>query len=368
MNTVNWIDTFFNNHKPLIVAGPCSVESPEQVRHAAIQLRQLGVPILRAGIWKPRTRPGFFEGKGDEALTWLQDVKKETGMWLATEVANPHHVEKACQAGIDIVWLGARTTVNPFVVQEIAAALRGTQRMVWVKNPISPDLSLWIGALERIYQAGIQHLGAIHRGFSSLRPSRFRNVPAWQIALELKSNYPHLPLIADPSHIAGNREGIFEVSQRALDLGYEGLMIEVHPDPDRALSDARQQITPAALGTLIGRLRVSQTSSRNVRFLSQLEKLREQIDHIDQELIETLASRMRIAEQIGWYKKENNVTVFQPERWKEIMQSRPEWGRQAQLATEFIRELYRLIHDESIRLQTRILNQKEAHEIRHPSS
>lgn len=363
MNVRNWLAEY--GPRPLLIAGPCSAESPEQVLQTALRLKTMNISVMRAGVWKPRTRPGSFEGRGDEALTWLAEIKKTTGLTIATEVASPQHVEKACAAGIDILWIGARTTVNPFAVQEIAEALKGTDKIVWVKNPINPDMALWMGAIERIYRSGISKLAAIHRGFSAFRPSRFRNVPMWQIPLELKSLHPHLPLIADPSHIAGERELVFEVSQRALDLGYDGLMIEAHPRPDQALSDARQQLTLEALEQLIALLRIAQTTSGNALFLSQLEKLREQIDHIDRELIETLASRMRLAEKIGEYKKENNVTVFQAARWKEIMETRPEWGQQSSLSADFIRELYRIIHDESIRIQTRIFNHTET---RHDAS
>ncbi len=356
MNLTEWINPF---KRPLIISGPCSAESPEQLLNVAGKLKKLGIPIMRAGVWKPRTRPGTFEGRGYEALQWLAQVKQQTGMMIATEVATAQHVEKACQAGVDILWIGARTTVNPFMVQEIADALKGTDKIVWVKNPLNPELALWLGALERINQSGISRLAAIHRGFTPFRQSRYRNLPLWQLPLELKSTCPQLPLIADPSHIAGSRDLIFEVTQRALDLGYDGLMIETHPDPDRALSDSQQQITPEALEQIIAQLHTYAPSSENTVFLNKLEKLREQIDHIDRELIDTLAARMRLAEQIGEYKKENNVAVFQAERWREIMESRPLWGGQANLSAEFVRELYRIIHDESIRLQTQIFNRSE---------
>jgi chorismate mutase len=363
MNLTSWLADYGSG--PLVIAGPCSAEDAGQLLQIALRLKAMNISVMRAGVWKPRTRPGTFEGKGDEALAWLSEVKQATGLAIATEVASPLHVEKACAAGIDILWVGARTTVNPFAVQEIAEALKGTDKIIWVKNPLNPDPALWLGAIERIHRSGINKLAAIHRGFSSFRPSRFRNVPMWQIPLEIKSLHPQLPLIADPSHIAGERHLVFEVAQRALDLGYDGLMIEVHPHPDQALSDARQQIELDTLEQFIRQLRVTRTSSGNALFLSQLEKLREQIDHIDRELIETLASRMRLAEKIGEYKKENNVTVFQASRWKEIMETRPDWGAQASLSADFIRDLYRIIHDESIRIQTRIFNQSET---RHDAS
>lgn len=346
--------------KPLVIAGPCSAESPEQLLTIARAMKDLGISIMRAGVWKPRTRPNQFEGMGLEALRWIQQVKKEVAIEFATEVASPHHVEEACKANIDILWLGARTTVNPFVVQEIANALKGVDKIVLVKNPINPDLALWIGALERVSHAGIEKLGAIHRGFSSFQKSQFRNPPLWQIPLELKSRYPELPLIGDPSHITGNRNMICDIAQKALDLGYDGLMIETHPNPDTALSDAAQQITPARLKEILSSLRVRDPHSSNVVFLNKLEALREKIDHLDQELIETLATRSKLVEQIGEYKKENNVTIFQLERWNEIMQTRPEWGKQSNLYPDFIRELYAIIHNESIRVQTEIMNKKES--------
>lgn len=358
MDTKNWVSDYKNStsNQPFLIAGPCSAESPEQLLTVARALKEMGISIMRAGIWKPRTRPNSFEGMGETALKWIAEVKQETGLAFATEVANPAHVELALKAGMDILWIGARTTVNPFSVQEIADALKGTDKIVLVKNPINPDLSLWIGALERLHRAGIKKLGAIHRGFSSFQKSRFRNQPLWQIPLELKTLHPDIPLIGDPSHIAGTRDLIFEVSQKALDLDYDGLMIETHPDPDKALSDAQQQVTPAVLKEILSQLRVSERSSSNALFINHLEALREKIDHIDQELIETLSTRMKMIEKIGDYKKDNHVTVFQLERWNEIMRTRPEWAKLALLSPDFIRELYKIIHDESIRIQTEIMN------------
>jgi chorismate mutase len=356
----NWLSQYLNPGQPLVIAGPCSAESPEQLLEVAHAIKANGINIMRAGVWKPRTRPNHFEGKGQEALEWIKLVKKEVGIQFAIEVASPNHVEQACKAGIDILWLGARTTVNPFVVQEIADAMKGIDKIVLVKNPINPDLALWIGAIERVYHSGIQKLGAIHRGFSSFQKSRFRNQPLWQIPLELKASYPTLPLICDPSHITGDRSMIFEISQKALDLGYDGLMIETHPSPETALSDAKQQITPDRLAEILNQLRVSNKSSSNAFFLNQLESLREKIDHLDQEIIDTLATRSELIEKIGEYKKENNVTVFQLERWNEIMKTRPEWGEQANLAKEFVQELYKIIHDESIRVQTEMMNKAES--------
>ena len=358
MKFSNWAASYSSVNKPLIIAGPCSAESPEQLLTVAKAVKNLGISIMRAGVWKPRTRPNHFEGKGADAFQWIQEVKKEVQIQFAVEVASPLHVELACKAGIDVLWLGARTTVNPFTVQEIADAMKGIDQVVLVKNPINPDLALWIGAIERVYNSGIKKLGAIHRGFSSFQKSRYRNQPLWQIPLELKSKYPDLTLIGDPSHIAGNRDMIFEVSQKALDLGYDGLMIETHPDPDNALSDAAQQITPARLAEILAQLRISEKSSSNALFLNQLEALREKIDTIDQELVDLLSTRSKLIEKIGEYKKDNNVTAFQLERWNEIMKTRPEWGQQANLAQDFIRELYRIIHDESIRIQTEIMNKE----------
>lgn len=353
-----WLADFSQTKQPFIIAGPCSAESPEQLLTIAREVQALGINTMRAGVWKPRTRPNSFEGNGTIAFEWIDEVKKSTAIRFATEVATADHVEQALKAGIDILWIGARTTVNPFTVQEIADALRGVQIPVLVKNPINPELALWIGALERIYKAGIEKVGAIHRGFSSYQKSRYRNQPYWQIPLSLKSQFPDLPLIADPSHIAGTRSLIQEVSQKAMDLGYDGLMIETHPDPDHALSDAQQQITPASLGQLLSVLRISKPSSSNALFVNKLEGLREKIDNLDQELIDTLATRMKLVEQIGEYKKENNVTVFQLERWQEIIQTRPEWAGKQQLAIDFITELFKTIHDESIRIQTEIVNKE----------
>lgn len=314
---------------------------------------------MRAGVWKPRSRPDTFEGKGLIALEWLKDLKNEVEIKVATEVASPDHVEKALKNGIDILWLGARTTVNPFLVQEIASSLKGIDIPVLVKNPINPDLALWIGALERINKSGITKLAAVHRGFFSYQKSQFRNPPTWWIPLELKTKYPELFLICDPSHIAGNRQMIFDIAQKALDLGYDGLMIETHPNPAQALSDAEQQLSFDDFVKLISELHVVASHSTDALFINQLEQLREKIDHLDQELIEVLSARMKLTEHIGAYKKENNVTIFQLERWNEIMKTRPEWGLTRSLSHDFIRELYIKIHDESIRIQTEIKNTVE---------
>lgn len=342
----------------MLIAGPCSAESPEQLREVASHLTSLGIGIMRAGVWKPRTRPNSFEGKGIEALKWLAELKSQFQIKIATEVASPAHVEQALSHGIDVLWLGARTTVNPFTVQEIANSLRGTNVPVLVKNPINPDLGLWQGAIERIYNVGVTKLTAVHRGFSSYQKSKFRNSPTWQIAIELKSSFPSLPLICDPSHIAGQRSMILEVAQKALDLGYDGLMIETHPNPERALSDAEQQIPLLSFGELLSQLRFTRKHSNDALFVSQLERLREKIDHIDQELIEVLSLRKQLIEKIGEYKKENNVTVFQLERWNEILQSRTSWGEAKGLSDQYIQSIYRSVHDESIRIQTEIMNKE----------
>lgn len=354
----DWRSWAHHEKNALLIAGPCSAESPEQLIQVGTHLHQMGISIMRAGVWKPRTRPNSFEGKGTEALQWLQTLKRQVPIKVATEVASPHHVEAALKYGMDVLWLGARTTVNPFLVQEIANALKGVGIPVLVKNPINPELPLWQGAIERIYNAGNKSVGAIHRGFSTYQKSKFRNTPSWQIAIDLKSSFPSIPLICDPSHIAGNREMIFEISQKALDLGYDGLMIETHPDPANALSDADQQVDLHQLTEITHQLRFAKKHSNDALFISQLEQLREKIDHIDQELIEVLSIRRQLIEKIGDYKKENNVTVFQLERWKEIIDTRTNWGKERYLTPGFIHEIYKAIHDESIRIQTEIMGKE----------
>ena len=342
--------------KPLIIAGPCSAETEEQLLETSRQVKEQGIKVLRAGIWKPRTRPNNFEGVGVEALKWAQTVKKETGLYFSTEVGNPKHVEEALKHDIDILWIGARSTVNPFTVQEIAESLRGTNIPVLVKNPINPDLALWIGALERISNVGITKLGAIHRGFSSFQKTRYRNLPMWQIAIELKNQLPQIPLICDPSHICGSRDIIFEVSQKAIDLDYDGLMIETHRDPDNAWSDASQQVTPVSLGNILKNLKFRKPTSEDIEFITILEELRQQIDHLDKDLYETIAARMKIVDEIGFYKKRNNVTVFQKDRWKEISDTRRDWAEKLNLNPDFMGELFKVIHNASIRRQEYIMN------------
>jgi len=346
--------------KPIIISGPCSAETEEQTVATAKQIAATGkVHALRAGIWKPRTRPGQYEGAGDIGLQWLMSAKKETGLPVTTEVANAAHVEACLKAGVDILWVGARTTVNPFSVQEVADALKGVDIPVMVKNPVNPDLELWIGAFERLNKAGITKMAAIHRGFSSFEKGPFRNLPMWDIAIELKTRFPELDIICDPSHISGNRDLIAFVSQKALDLDMAGLMIESHINPDAAWSDAKQQVTPAVLGKIISELVVRSTSSENKIFKDTLSVLREQIDHLDDEIMQKLSSRMKISEKIGQYKKDNNVTILQVNRWEEIIKSRVQLGKAMGLDEGFTRDLLRLIHHESIQVQEKIMNKTE---------
>jgi chorismate mutase len=342
--------------KPAIIAGPCSAETEEQLLETTIRIKEQGIDIIRAGIWKPRTRPNNFEGIGEEALRWIQNIKKETGVKFAIEVATPKHVYEAIKHNIDILWVGARSTTNPFTVQEIAEALRGADVPVLVKNPINPDLALWLGAIERISNVGVTKIGAIHRGFSSFKQTRYRNLPMWQIPLELKRQLNTIPLICDPSHICGTRDYIFEVSQNAIDLDYDGLIIETHRDPENAWSDAAQQITPEVLGAMIKNLKFRNPTSKDKDFITVLTELRAQIDHVDKELFEILAQRMDIVEKMGLYKKKNNVTVFQKDRWQEISETRNKWAEELGLNPEFTWDLFKLIHDASIRRQENILN------------
>lgn len=339
--------------RPFIVSGPCSAESEEQVHKTIAELVEHVQPdVIRAGVWKPRTRPGSFEGIGTPALKWLDDARKEFGIPIATEVANAQHVEWALKHDIEYLWLGARTTVNPFYVQEIANALRGTDRKVWVKNPLHPDIGLWIGALERINRAGITDMAAVHRGFFAYESKPYRNEPKWEMSLEMRRLAPSLPILCDPSHIAGNPALIGEVSQTALDLNMDGLMIESHWNPTIALSDAQQQVTPEHLGRIVNSLVLRSSSSEDAVFLSKLRELRERIDGIDAELIEVLSRRLRVVEEIGAFKKEKNVAVFQLDRWFEILETRKDWGEEKELYRELVEELFKLIHKHSIRTQT----------------
>lgn len=353
-----WLDGF-NPGRPLIIAGPCSAETEEQVLDIAHQLKGSAVSIYRAGIWKPRTRPGGFEGVGAIGLKWLQKAKAETGLLMAVEVANANHVKLALEHDVDVLWIGARTTVNPFAVQEIADSLAGTDKIVLIKNPVNPDLSLWLGGVERLYNAGIKKLGVIHRGFSTYEKTKYRNIPEWQLAIELHDRFPDLPIICDPSHITGRRAMIQEVSQQALDLNYDGLMIETHNNPDKAWSDAAQQVTPENLKEILANLIVRKKTDETYEFNSSLKKLRTRIDEYDSKLIEVLGKRMRIADEIGALKKENNVAILQNKRWKEILDKMTAEGESENLGDEFVLKLFRAIHQESIRHQENVINNKK---------
>ncbi len=360
LNIVPIEEWFEGLSQPLLIAGPCSAESEEQVMATACGIAKNGkVKILRAGIWKPRSRPGTFEGAGNDALVWLKKVKEETGLLIAVEVATPAHVEMSIEAGIDILWIGARTTANPFSVEQIAQVLKGVDIPVMVKNPVNPDLELWIGSLERLNRAGITKLAAIHRGFYPYEKTRLRNIPKWEIAIDLKSKFPNLPIICDPSHIAGQASLVPEIAQKALNLSLDGLMIEVHCNPSIALSDAKQQITPSQLNSMLNELVFRSPSSVNNEFVDKLEQFRNKIDSIDQQMIDLLAQRMRIVEEIGEYKKKNNVSVFQIYRWENILKSRVDYGLRLDLNADYIKNLLQLVHNESIRKQADILNRKD---------
>ncbi len=349
----NWLDHFQLNH-PLVIAGPCSAETEEQVLKVAHQLKDTDTSVFRAGIWKPRTRPGNFEGVGAIGLKWMQRAKKETGLLLATEVANRNHVELALEADIDVLWIGARSTVSPFIVQEIADALQGTDKIVLVKNPVNPDLPLWLGAVERLYDANIEKLGVIHRGFSTYEKTTYRNNPEWQLAIDLQQRFPDLPLILDPSHIAGKRELIFDLCQTSLDLNYDGMMIETHFDPDNAWSDAAQQITPKRLNQITIDLKIRKETTEETKFLNELQVLRTKIDVVDNQLIDMLGKRMQIADQIGQLKKANNVAILQTERWNNVLEKMIKLGDEKNLSKEFIMKFLKAIHEESILHQHKI--------------
>lgn len=338
--------------KPIIISGPCSAETEEQVLETANQLARKGVKILRAGIWKPRTKPGGFEGVGVPGLAWLNKARQETGMKISTEVANRSHVEAALEYDLDLLWIGARTSANPFAMQEIADALResGKDIPVLVKNPVNPDLELWIGALERLYNAGIKRLGVIHRGFSTYGEHIYRNHPQWRIPLELRIRYPQIPIICDPSHIGGKRELIASLSQQALDMGFDGLIIESHCNPDCAWSDKNQQITPEVLSVILDNL-VYRDAPAPAESLMQL---RRQIDQLDNELIEVLAKRMNISREIGTYKRDHNMPVVQPNRYGDIMNTRILAAKSMGIGEEFMRSVLSAIHEESVRLQVEI--------------
>ena len=349
-----WLDDLELSH-PLVIAGPCSAETEDQVLNIAHQLKDTDVNYYRAGIWKPRTRPGNFEGVGALGLKWLQKVKDETGLKTATEVANRNHVELALEHDIDLLWIGARSTVSPFIVQEIADALQGTDKIVLVKNPVNPDLPLWLGAIERLASADIKKLGAIHRGFSTYEKTKYRNNPEWQLAIELQTRFPDLPLINDPSHITGKRDMIFDVSQTALDLNFDGLMIETHHNPDKAWSDAAQQVTPIRLVQIMEDLKIRKETDAEANFINTLSNLRAQIDVVDNQIIELLGKRMKIADGIGALKKERNVAVLQSKRWNEILGKMVLEGEEKGLSEEFVLRLFKAIHQESINHQENII-------------
>ena len=342
-----------NGERPIVIAGPCSAETEEQVMTTARQLANKGCHIFRAGIWKPRTKPGGFEGNGETALPWMQEVKKETRMLTATEVATPEHVELAQKYGIDILWIGARTSANPFAMQDLADSLKGYDGPVLVKNPVNPDLELWIGAMQRLNQAGVKRLGAIHRGFSSYDKKIYRNLPMWQIPIELHRRIPNLPIICDPSHIGGRRDLIAPLCQQAMDLGFDGLIVESHCDPDCAWSDAKQQITPDILDYILSLLvvRSEHTTTEGLR------QLRSQIDEIDNQLMDLMAKRLRVCREIGTFKKEHNMTVLQAGRYNEILEKRGAQASLCGMSPEFAAHVFELIHEESVRQQLQIVNE-----------
>jgi chorismate mutase len=349
----DWLDTADN----LLIAGPCGAETEQQVMETARGIAALNRPVLfRSGVWKPRTRPNSFEGVGEPALKWLQRVQNEFRLKTAVEVANRKHVELALQYGVDVLWIGARTTVNPFSVQEIADALRGSDVPVMVKNPVHADLQLWMGAIERVRQAGMQKVVAVHRGFYNPRQSYYRNDPMWELAIELKTAMPELPIICDPSHILGRRNGLQSVAQKAIDLGMEGLMIETHCNPDTAWSDAAQQVTPDGLNQLLQSLVFRTSSSENQEFKDKLQQLRDIIDELDEELILLLKRRSEIISKIGEYKKDHHITIFQLERWMEILRTRTTSATEKGFSKDFIEKLCLLLHEESIRKQQEIMN------------
>lgn len=351
----DWIDI---DKLPFVISGPCSAESEEQLISTAVAVSKVAhVKIFRAGIWKPRTRPGLFEGVGEDALVWLKKVKPMTGMLTAVEVANPKHIELALKHDVDVLWIGARTVVNPFSLQELATSLEGVDIPVMVKNPVNPDLNLWIGAIERIYHAGIYRLAAIHRGFYFFEKSLYRNAPMWEIPIELKRLIPNLPVICDPSHICGARNMLKDVSQKALDLEMNGLMIESHINPDEALTDQQQQVTPASLKQLLSSLIIRKREG-NIDFESKLEELRTEIDKIDTELLNILARRMELVDEIGNYKRDHNITILQLKRWRNIVEDRLKSGIDSGLNKEFLQRLLEIVHIESIHRQTEIYSNK----------
>ena len=340
--------------RPIVIAGPCSAETEEQVMATARELAKNGVKIFRAGIWKPRTKPGGFEGVGEQGLVWLKRVKEETGMLVATEVATKQHVNAALDAGVDVLWIGARTSANPFAMQEIADALEGKDVPVLVKNPVNPDLELWIGAMQRLYNAGLRRIGAIHRGFSAYGKHLYRNMPQWHIPIELRRRLPNLTIFCDPSHIGGKRELVAPLSQQAMDMGFDGLIIESHCEPDSAWSDKSQQVTPEVLNFILHTLVVRDS----VQTTESLALLRQQIDQIDSELLEALSKRMRVSREIGQYKKEHSMPVVQTGRYDDILNSRARSAEELGMSGEFMKVVYQAIHEESVRQQIEVLNNR----------
>ena len=349
---------FPEGRRPLLIAGPCSAESEEQVMKTAEGLKSVGVNVFRAGLWKPRTHPNNFEGVGAVGLKWLQKVKDELGMKVATEVAGERHVKECLEAGIDLVWIGARTTASPFLVQEIADALRGIDLPVLVKNPVSPDIGLWMGALERLQQAGVRKLGVVHRGFSTDEKILYRNAPRWQIAVEMHTHCPELPFFVDPSHLGGDRRYLKELSQRALDLGFDGLMIESHCDPSCALSDAGQQVTPEDFARLTSGLKVRAADADSPEYKENIDLLRTRIDIIDENLLQLLGSRMELCRSIGRYKKENNVSIIQTSRWDSVLSKMIDEARRYGLSEKFVALIFNAIHEESVKEQNDILSEE----------
>ncbi|MBK7409000.1 MAG: bifunctional 3-deoxy-7-phosphoheptulonate synthase/chorismate mutase type II [Saprospirales bacterium] len=353
---------FSTSRRPILIAGPCSAETEEQVLATARALALQHIDLFRAGIWKPRTRPDSFEGVGEAGLSWLRRVKEETGLKVTTEVANAEHVEKALAHQIDVLWVGARTSANPFSVQEIADALTGVDIPVMVKNPINPDLKLWLGAVERLYKSGIRRMAIIHRGFSYYGETQYRNTPRWQIPIEMKRLLPDIQLICDNSHICGRRDILPDTAQKAMDLNFDGLMTEVHPAPDSAWSDASQQITPDSYLEMIANLVLRKPSSDDPEFLAMIEQLRYQIDEIDEDMIQLLARRMQLAEQIGGFKREKQIAILQSQRWNQVLEKGLRFGRQYGLSEAFMKALLKTIHQESINHQAFVMNERLAPE------
>ena len=348
--------------KPIVVSGPCSAETEEQTVQSCLGVAKQGANILRAGIWKPRTRPGSFEGVGSKGLPWLKTASRLTGLPITVEVANARHVYEALKNQVDILWIGARTTVNPFSVQEIAEALKGVDIPVMIKNPINPDLKLWMGAFERFEKVGITKLAAIHRGFASYHNTEYRNQPQWEIPIDLRRHLD-IEMVCDPSHICGRRDTLLQVAQKAMDLNFEGLMIESHITPDEAWSDAAQQVTPEGFGALLKELVIRDTKTQNPAFNSQLDELRHHIDEIDEQIIQLIAKRMNIAREIGEHKKDNNISILQMSRWQDVLDKRMTYAQSKGLSTKFTKGYLQEIHNESIRQQTAIMNETELEKV-----